>query len=109
MRIFETLLSFDAMLVDWLLHASPTTDKERTDMQRLFALRGDLDDAINDLVAFRLKLAVASLPAETASLSAATATMTVTAKTIDSVQTVLTTTGTALEIAGKALAFVVGA
>jgi hypothetical protein len=109
MGIFETLLSFDTMLVDWLLHASPTTDTERTDMQRLFALRGDLDDAINDLVAFRLKLAVASLPAETASLNAAAATMTSTAKTIDSLQAVLTATGTAIEIAGKALAFVAGA
>lgn len=108
MGMFEDLLRVDSALVDWLIHATPTTDDDRAKMKALFAQRGDLDDALNELVSYRLKLAVANLPAETAKLSAAAAAMESAAKTIDNLQKVVTAVGTALEVAGKLVAFVAG-
>jgi hypothetical protein len=51
MDMFETLLAIDNALVDWLIHASPKTDEDRDKMKLLFGLHGDLDDALNTLVA----------------------------------------------------------
>jgi hypothetical protein len=106
MSMFETLLQLDDAVIDWLMHASPKNDDDRLNMMRVLALRTELEASLNDLIAFRLKLAVANLPAETAQLATATAAMKSVAKTIESVQQVLTAAGTAVEVAAKALAFV---
>jgi hypothetical protein len=108
MGMFETLLEVDNQLVDWLIHASPRNDAEREMMRRIFALRGDLDDALNQLVGDRLKLAVADLPAETARLDAVAAELKTVSKTIDGVERVLTIAGTAAEVAAKAVGFALG-
>ena len=109
MEMLDNLLAIDKALVDWLLHASPNTNEDRAKMRSLFAQRGDLDDAINGLVAYRLKLAVANLPADAAKLQDAANSMTAAAKDISDVQKIVTAVGTALEVAGKLTAFVTGA
>jgi len=106
MGMFDMLLSLDDSIIDWLMHASPKTDDDRTRMLNVLAIRTDLEAKLNQLVAFRLKLAVANLPAETARLTEATATMNSIGKTIDTVQHVLTIAGTAVEVAAKALTVV---
>jgi hypothetical protein len=102
----DQLLTLDDALLDWQMHASPTTEEERALMLRVFAMRTRLDAAINDLVAHRLQLAVANLPAETAQLEKAVQDMKQTSKTIDDVQQVLTIVGTVVQVAATLVATV---
>jgi hypothetical protein len=105
MGIFDLLLAFDHLLVDWVLRASPITEEQRADMQRVLAFRGDLDESLNELVAYRLKLPLTVLPNDVQRLTDATKTLTDAAKTIDTVQGVLTAVGTAVEVAGNVAAY----
>jgi hypothetical protein len=99
--MFETLLDLDNDLVDWLIHASPSNDEQRAQMREVFALRAELDDRVNQLVASRLKLAASALSDEAQRLESVAKEMKATAKTIDSVESVIAIAGTAVEIAAK--------
>ena len=98
---FDTLLQIDSNLTDWLVNVAATTDEERAAMTRLLALRADLDQRLNALVAYRLQMAVANLPKESGDLDAAAAAMRSVQKHIDSVQSVLSALSTAVTVAAK--------
>jgi hypothetical protein len=104
---FDTLLQIDSSLTDWLVNAAATTDEERAAMRRVLALRADLDQKLNALVAYRLQMAVADLPAESADLNAAAAALQSAQKSIDSVQSVLSAVSTAVTVAAKFASVVV--
>ena len=104
---FDTLLQIDSSLTDWLVNAAATTDEERADVTRVLALRADLDQKLNALVAYRLQMAVANLPAELAELNVAAAAMQAVEKRIDSVQSVLSALSSAVTVAAKFASFVV--
>ncbi len=106
MGIFETLLDLDDDLVEWVLHASPTSTAESAQMKQVLSLRGDVEDALNALVAYRMKLAASGLSPEAARLTALSTAMKQLAKKIDTVQQVLTIAGEVVQIAAKAVAFV---
>ena len=103
---FDTLLQIDSNLTDWLVNAAATTDEERAAMTRVLALRADLDQKLNTLVAYRLQMAVANLPEERADLDAAAATMRSVQKKIDSVQSVLSALSIAIAVAAKFMSVV---
>jgi hypothetical protein len=104
----DQLLTLDDDLLDWLMHASPKSDADRVQMLQILAMRTKLDAAINDLVAHRLQLAVANLPAQTAQLEKAVQSMKQTSKTIDDLQQVLTIVGTVVQVAAQLVALVAG-
>jgi DNA anti-recombination protein RmuC len=104
---FDTLLQIDSSLTDWLVNVAATTDEERADVKRVLALRADLDQKVNALVAYRLQMAVATLPAELAELNEASAAMQSVEKRIESVQSVLSALSTAVTVAAKFASFVV--
>lgn len=106
MGIFETLLDVDDELVDWVLHASPTNAAESAQMKQVLSLRGDVEDALNALVAYRMKLAASGLSPEATRLTALSGAMRQLAKRIDTVQQVLTIAGEVVQIASKAVVFV---
>ena len=106
MALFETLLEMDDQMVNWLLHASPTNQAERVKMKHVFALRGDLDDLLNELVAQRIKLSIAPLAEETARLNSIAGEMKRVEATIETVDKVLAIAGTAVEICRKLVAAV---
>jgi len=106
MGIFETLMRIDDQVVDWILHATPKTDDDRDLMRRILDLRGDLEDALNRLVAYRLRLSTAALPDEAARLSAISQGMTTTEKQVETAEKVLSIVGEVVAIAAKVVAFV---
>jgi len=106
MALFETLLQIDSDLTDWMIHASPTTDGQHTAMRRVFALRADLEQHLNTLVAYRLQIAAADFSGEASDLNAAAARIKQVDKTIDTVQEVLSVADTTVSIADKILAVV---
>ena len=105
MSIFQLLLNFDDQLVDWILHASPSNDVEREAMRRVLALRGELEDDLNKLVAFRLKASVAALPDQAARLTSLASAMQATEQTVENAAKVISTAGEVVSIAAKVLAF----
>jgi hypothetical protein len=107
MAIFEALLEIDNALVDFLIAATPSNDRDLEDMKRLFILRGDLNLALNGLVAQRLRLALANLPDDVARLNDAAAAMRQVERRIESIQQVLSIAATAVEVAAKAALAVV--
>ena len=98
---FDTLLQIDSNLTDWLVNAAATTDEERAAMTKVLALRADLDQKLNALVAYRLQMAVAQLQKESADLYAAAAVMKSVEKSINSVQSVLNALSTTVAAAAK--------
>jgi DNA anti-recombination protein RmuC len=102
----DQLLTLDDALLDWLMHASPRTEDDRAQMLKIFAMRTQLDAAINNLVARRLQLAVANLPAQTAQLETAVQSMKQTSKSIDDLQKVLTIVGAVVQVAAQLVALV---
>jgi hypothetical protein len=105
MTLLDTLMKLDDDLVDWILHATPRTDDERTTMRQILALRGSLSQAISGFVADALERAAQRLPDEVARVNAAAAKMTTVARSIETAQTVVTIAGTAIEVVGKIAAF----
>ena len=101
MKPFDTLLQIDTNLTEWIVSAAAATDEQRIQMTRVLALRADLDGQLNALVAYRLQMAVVSLPEENDRLAAVATTMQSIAKSIDTVQSVLAAVGTAVSIAAK--------
>ena len=108
MDIFQMLLNFDDMLVDWILHTTPADDAGRGAMRRVLAIRGEIEDDLNELIAFRLKLSASALPAEAARLTALATTMQATERQIESAEKVISTAGEVVTIAAKVLAFATG-
>ncbi|HEY4185922.1 MAG TPA: hypothetical protein VGP07_12690 [Polyangia bacterium] len=98
---FSLLLQIDGDLTDWLIHAAATTDAQRAAMTQLLASRAEFDRRLNFLVAYRLQMAAANLPAETAQLGQAAARMRAVQRTIDDLQDVLATVTTAVAVAAK--------
>lgn len=101
MHPFDTLLQIDTMLTEWLVSAAAITDVQRVDMTRVLALRASLDRQLNALIAFRLQMAVASLPDERTRLADAAAAMKAVTSSIESVQSVISAAGIAVTVAAR--------
>jgi hypothetical protein len=106
MALIDTLMQLESSLLDWIIEAHPTSDADKLQMKRVYALRTDLDQTINSLVAYRLKLAVVDLSAETKDLEAAADKIASVDKNISRVQDVLNIAGTAATVAAKVLSVV---
>lgn len=108
MNIFQMLLDFDDQLVDWILHVTPSTDDERDRMRRVLAIRGEIENDLNELVAYRLKLSAAALPALAARLGTLASDMQEAEYKIENAGKVVSAAGEVATIAAKALAFAIG-
>ncbi len=108
MGAFESLMSVADQLQEWVIHAAPATDPDRDQMRAVLAQRWALEQKLNELFAYRLKLTVAAVPIETAQLQRLSQTMLGTEKKIEMASQVVTIAGTALALAGKLLTFALG-
>ncbi len=105
--ILASLRAYDAALMEWLLHASPTTDDERQEVKQLRELRTQLTQLMNEIVEHRMRLATAPIKAHAARLAPVCAQIKATAKTISTVKDVLHATGEAVSVASTVLAAIV--
>ncbi len=107
MDMFDSLLSIDKSLVSWIIQTSPDnpddTSQEQS-MQQVLAERGDVQNALNSLIAFRLKLAAAAFVNDTQTMNQLADQMTKVDKNIANVQTVVTIASQAVTIAVKTIA-----
>jgi hypothetical protein len=106
MNPLDTLMSIDDKLVDWILHASPTTDAEKEAMKRVWTLRSHIDRQINTLVRASMDLAVAGLAQKAQQLSALNERINATAKTIGTVSDVLVAAAEVVAVAAQIIALV---
>lgn len=104
MEALKGLIDADTELVDWLIQASPNTDEERNEMKRVVALRGELDQRINELVLSRLKLAAVDLSDEIRKLNGITTNLRAAKKTIESVKSVTSLAVEVLNVAASIVA-----
>jgi hypothetical protein len=96
-NIFEQLMKFDDLLAAWLLHATPNTDAERDQMRLVLGLRGQIDHALNRLIAVRLMLAAKDVASVCAELSNATERMEAIEKRIGTAQDIISIVGNFLD------------
>jgi hypothetical protein len=107
MDIFQSLLSIDDSLIDWILTASPSgpdPDQQRQKMQQVLAAKSDVEKALNTLVAYRMKLAASALAGDAATLQTIADGMAAADRSIATVQSILDYAGQAVSIASSVIA-----
>jgi hypothetical protein len=111
MDMFDSLLSIDKSLVSWIIQTSPENPNDTSEeqsMQQVLAERGDVEKALNGLIAFRLKLAAAALVNDTQTMNQLADQMSKVDKDIANVQTVVTIASQAVAIAVKTITALAG-
>jgi hypothetical protein len=106
--MFDSLLSIDKSLVAWIIHTSPADaddGQQEQSMQLVLVARGDVEQSLNSLIAYRLRLAAAELAADAKTLQGIATKLDAIDAAIAEVQTVLALAGQAVQIADKAVAF----
>jgi hypothetical protein len=112
MDMFDSLLAIDKSLIAWIIQTSPADPNDTSQqqaMERVLAARGDVERALNTLIAYRLKLSAASLTADTATLNAIAHQMSAIDQDIAKAEAVVNLVGQAVQIAAKAIAFLAAA
>jgi hypothetical protein len=107
--LLDTLIAFKSDLLDWVIHASPTSDAERQQVRQVLELRDRLSQELNALVGLDLHSALGGLPEDVARLESATATMKSVQRNIESAQKVLDAAGTVASVAAKLVTIVAAA
>jgi hypothetical protein len=111
MDMFDGLLDIDKTLVSWIIQTSPSdpddTAQEQA-MQQVLASRGDVEKALNALIAYRLQLAAAKFADDTKRMGTIAAQLDKVDVIITEVETVITLAGQAVQIATKTIAVFVG-
>ena len=109
--LVDALQSFENTLDAWLIEATPVPgeiDKlspaQLADLERLRALREDVQGDLLNLIAAELRIPASALGAAQRQLDAASAELKGLAKDIATLSSVLTIAGTVLSIAGSVLA-----
>lgn len=98
MDILETLLKIEKEATLWLFSATPGSDAERAEMQKVLALCNTLHGKINEVVLVRLRLAATDIAAQKAALEEECARIQGTAKQMSTAQNVIGIVAKVIEV-----------
>lgn len=106
--VLEIIQAIDNELVEWILHAAPSSDDEKEQMKQVLALRTKLNQHANQLVLARMKLSTSGVEHHCVRLGVVTEQIRGTTKSIVTVKEVLGVADEAVTIAAQVVAFVAG-